>query len=301
MTGKLLKTSLLALVGSASTLAFAETSKCEVKFDTNSAVPSSSDIESCLSKAEGSIESAYVIGTASKGGSLSYNYNLSQRRAQSIANAIKARLPDAKIETFAAGSSADSLSAKVLITAAEDTSATPVAAVVIDQSIAQQEQAQEEYQRSSTLNREQEAGLTPDQHSARIAVRLGNDIYDPADERYPSAGLDIGYVRNNVLLNNMRLEMGTTASVLQDASQSGMEQIGAASAHAYVGPGFGVKSFVVGARGMVGSVWDSARKWQIDTGGEGRIGFESDSFSVFAGLGRTTYTTRLGVDVGVNF
>jgi hypothetical protein len=115
------------------------------------------------------------------------------------------------------------------------------------------------------------------------------------DESFPVIGLEVAYVRPNTGMQNLRTEMGATAASMSKGDKL-MQQ---ASAHALLGAGFNLSGIIVGARALGGGVWDEENKWRDDFGGEGRLGFENKTLSVFAGVGRTQKTSRFGLDVGI--
>lgn len=129
----------------------------------------------------------------------------------------------------------------------------------------------------------------------RVAARLGQDADRDSDESFPAIGLEAAYVRPNTAVQNLRTEIGGTAVSMS----KGSELMKRASAHVVLGAGYNISGVVLGARALGGGVWDSERKWRDDYGGEGRLGFENKTVSIFAGVGRTQKTSRFGLDVGL--
>lgn len=133
------------------------------------------------------------------------------------------------------------------------------------------------------------------ENMARIAVRMGQDADRDRNESFPAIGLEVAYVRPNTGMENLRTEIGGTAASMS----KGEDLTKQASAHVLLGAGINMNGVVLGARALGGGVWDEDNKWRDDFGGEGRLGFENKSYSIFAGVGRTQKTARFGLDLGM--
>jgi hypothetical protein len=138
---------------------------------------------------------------------------------------------------------------------------------------------------------------TAEADSMRIGARLGRDRYMSREKNYFAAGAEVGMVSNlftGTMARPMRGEFGIVGVAMND-----QDPINAAAVHAFAGPAARISSGVVGARLLVGGVWDSTEKWRADGGGEMRFGYEQNDVSIFAGVGRTNRTTRVGIDLGL--
>ena len=258
-----------------------------------------------------------VTAGASPVGSLRSNKKLSEQRAETLRAELTRLFPGTQIEARGVGVQASTgrtahlvfVTAPTAETAAADIvkMSSPLSAEMPVPQTAPVEVAVNPPVESPDLNKvnlDSSAKLGADrtdrQNWLRVAVRGANDRYQEDNKYYGSAGADLSYVRLQTFVPSIRGEVGATGSMMFDDQYK--NSFRGYNAHAFVGPAFAVKGFVIGGRALGGGVWDEQRKFRVDGGGEGRLGYEAgNGISIFAGAGRTQKLTRYGMDLGMVF
>lgn len=291
------------------------TSECDIGFRSGQTSADTSSVQTCLSQVDkASVKYINVLGVASPVGSESLNMRLSQQRAASVAEQLKREFPNAQVSSMGIGEQPNmEPSAKVTLVSvagaetaqagADDAAAGAAGADVAagdgTTALPGQETATDDLGRVSLGEGVETEGAVR-MNTARIAARVAQDDFDPVDEVLPFYGLEIAYVGRMPGATGVRWEAGAVGGVL---AEQGDEADGY-EAHGLLGAGYAFNNFVVGARALGGAVWNdrpgTSREAQEDFGGEARIGFEKDRWSIFAGAGATQeQTARLGIDLGV--
>lgn len=293
-----------------------ETHDCKLKYTKSATAVPMKALDGCLSafaNRKDDIEYFHILASTQATGQLKANLKRSETRIENLRKKLAADFPNARIDSLNVGPSrqlGDAVRLSVIaitpeVKAAMEIEGTPVTS--------------EERRLHSTAGAGSETGepqIEPQkepvelprvsvepvvkaeatrENFARVAARLGQDRNRDLDEDFPVVGLEAAYVRPNTGIQNLRTEMGGTA-VSMSKGDDFMRQ---ASAHALLGAGFNMNGIVLGARALGGGVWDEANKWREDFGGEGRLGYENKTVSIFAGVGRTQKTQRIGLDVGL--
>jgi hypothetical protein len=308
------------LAGLPSAFAFAatrtETRECTLKFSKNETTLPQKQVDDCLSafaNRKDDVDHVQIIAGTRLGGAHKTSMKRSTARIDNLRKKLTADFPNARIDSVNAGPSRElgevlrltiiSLSPETKAAMAEES--TPV--TTEERRLHTTAGAGSETGEPQ-IEPQKEAGDLPRvsvepvvkaegvrENFGRVAARLGQDSNRDLDESFPVIGLEVAYVRPNTGMQNLRTEMGATAASMSKGDKL-MQQ---ASAHALLGAGFNLSGIIVGARALGGGVWDEENKWRDDFGGEGRLGFENKTLSVFAGVGRTQKTSRFGLDVGI--
>jgi hypothetical protein len=157
------------------------------------------------------------------------------------------------------------------------------------------------YAQPATTNRadiDETPVQSPYWENTRASVRGGYDRNWELDRNLNAIGIEIASVQRRPHWNNFRLEGGGTASVMGDNDDA----FTGSNAHATIFPSLDFNGFVFGPRGLAGLSWEQETDLvRPDVGGEGRLGFQADTYSVFFSAGRTLELTRVGLDVGAIF
>ncbi|MEN9811185.1 MAG: hypothetical protein RLZZ488_2752 [Pseudomonadota bacterium] len=293
-----------------------EAHDCTLRYSGNvTAVPSKA-LDDCLASfinRKDDIEYFQILASTQAAGKLNANIKRADTRIENLRRKLSADFPAARIDTLNAGPSRQ-LGNSVRLTFVAITPATKAAMAEGDNPV-----TSEDRRLHSTAGASSETGepqIEPVKEPAelprvsvepvvktelsrenfgRIAARMGQDADRDSDESFPIIGLEVAYVRPNTGMPNLRTEMGGTAASMS----KGDNLMKRASAHALLGAGFNLNGIILGARALGGGVWDEENKWRDDFGGEGRLGFENRTVSIFAGVGRTQKTARFGLDVGL--
>lgn len=128
-----------------------------------------------------------------------------------------------------------------------------------------------------------------------ISSRVGSDIYMKYEiAPYFSYGILGGiHIQKQ---NHIKFELGLSANQLvNDNVYTISTAYGLAGAYLTSGKQEG---FFIGLRGLSGLVANQKQQTDIDAGGEVRLGYDTQGFSLGFGAGRTRYTTRIGLEVG---
>lgn len=303
-------------VTEASAAARTEVHDCNLKYTKNATAVPDKALKQCLTAVQNrkeDVEYFHILAGTHTTGKHAANVKRADLRIENLKKELVAAFPSARIDSINAGPSrqlGDSVRLSFVALTPETKAAlaeesTPVtteerrlhstagAGSVSGEPQIEPPKDAEELPRVSvgpTVKAEAER-----ENFARVAARLGQDANRDLDESFPAIGLEIAYVRPNTGMQNLRTEIGGTAASMSKGENL-MKQ---ASAHAILGAGFNMSGIILGARALGGGVWDEENKWRDDFGGEGRLGFENKTYSIFAGVGRTQKTSRFGLDVGV--
>lgn len=292
-----------------------EVHDCKLKYSKNATTALEADFARCLSAVENrkdDVEYIQIVAGTGTAGKHQANVKRAEQRIDDLKKKLTADFPNARLDAINVGPSrqlGDSvrLSYVALTPEAKSamTEATPVtteerrlhttAGAGSESGEPQIEQPKE----GAELPRVSVAPVVKTEvmreNFARVAVRMGQDADRDRNESFPAIGLEVAYVRPNTGMDNLRTEIGGTAVSMS----KGEDMTKQASAHVLLGAGFNINGVILGARALGGGVWDEDNKWRDDFGGEGRLGFENKSYSIFAGVGRTQKTARFGIDLGM--
>jgi hypothetical protein len=297
-----------------------EAHECKLKYSKKEVSVPSKELDACLSafmNRKDDVEQLNLVAGTLAAGKHQANVKRAGQRLANLKTKLSSEFPNARIETLNVGPSkeiGESVRLTVIAVTREVKAAMteekderiPVtteerrlhtsAGVGTESSEPQIEPQKEarELPRVSVAPTSVKAEM-PRENFGRVAARLGQDSDRDLDESFPAIGLEVAYVRPNTGVPNLRTEMGGTAASMSKGDNL-MKQ---ASAHALLGAGWNMSGIIIGARALGGGVWDEENKWRDDFGGEGRLGFENKTVSIFAGVGRTQKTSRFGLDVGI--
>lgn len=317
---QLLMATVALSAGFASSFAFAaartEAHDCKLKYSKTATAYPAKELDTCLSgfmNRKDDIEYFHILASTHVSGQHKANVKRADSRIENLKKHLAKEFPNARIDSLNAGPSrqlGDSVRLSFIAVIPETKtsmteSSTPVTteerrlhttAGAASETGEPQIEARKEAGELPRVSVEPvvKAEL-PRENFARIAARLGQDANRDLDESFPAIGLEVAYVRPNTGVQNLRTEIGGTAASMSKGDNL-MKQ---ASAHVILGAGFNMNGIILGARALGGGVWDEENKWRDDYGGEGRLGFENRTVSIFAGVGRTQKTSRFGLDVGL--
>ena len=302
----------LGVLGAQSALAAQNTEvhECTLKYSRNATSVPMQELNDCmepLSDKKANIEFIHVLSSTRAGGSFSKNVRVGDSRIANLKKLVSENYPHARIESVNVGPNAklgDNVRlTTVLVTPAVVAAMSPVvseprplhttAGAGKQSGDLQIESESEELPRVSLAPAMKAEGMR--ENFGRIAARMGQDADRDTDESFPAIGFEAAYVRPNTGSPNVRTEIGGTAVSMS----KGSELLNRVSAHVILGAGYNISGVVLGGRLLGGGVWNEQDKWNEDFGGEGRLGFEKDNVSIFAGIGRTDKTSRFGLDVGL--
>ena len=302
----------LGVLGAQSALAAQNTEvhECTLKYSRNATSVPMQELNDCmepLSDKKANIEFIHVLSSTRAGGSFSKNVRVGDSRIANLKKLVSENYPHARIESVNVGPNAklgDNVRlTTVLVTPAVVAAMSPVvseprplhttAGAGKQSGDLQIESDSEELPRVSLAPAMKAEGMR--ENFGRIAARMGQDADRDTDESFPAIGFEAAYVRPNTGSPNVLTEIGGTAVSMS----KGSELLNRASAHVILGAGYNISGVVLGGRLLGGGVWNEQDKWNEDFGGEGRLGFEKDNVSIFAGIGRTDKTSRFGLDVGL--
>ncbi len=305
----------IASVKTANAAARSDVQECTLKYKKSEAAVPMKEFNECLARfteRKADVEFFHLLASTHTAGAAKRNIALGDLRIDNLKKLLSADFPNARIDSVNIGPNARMADSVRLTTVA-----------VKPEKIAAMEEGEspvmtEERPLHTTAGAGKESGdiqIEPAkaeelprvsiepvikaegvrENFGRIAARMGQDADRDSDESYPAIGFEAAYVRPNTGIPHLRTEMGGTAVSMA----KGSDLMRRASAHAILGAGYNISGVVIGARALGGGVWDEKEKWRDDVGGEGRLGFENDNISIFAGVGRTDKTTRFGLDVGL--
>jgi len=296
--------------GDAQQQANVNTSECDISFNSGASSADTAAVQSCVSQLDKSqVKYISVMGVASPDGPATKNQQLSQMRAASVAEQLKREFPNARVTSMGIGEQPNmDPSARVTIVSVDDAAAQAQASVPLTpapvdplatQPLPGEQNAADDLGRVSLGEGVETEGAVR-MNTARIAARLAQDDFDAADDLLPFYGLEVAYVGRLPGATGLRWEAGAVGGVMAEET----DEADGYQAHGLLGVGYAFNNFVIGARGLGGAIWDdrpgTRRDAQEDFGGEARIGFEKDRWSVFAGAGATeNLSTRLGIDLGI--
>ncbi len=303
----------MGVLGAQSALAAENTEvhECTLKYSRNATSVPMQELNDCmepLSDKKANIEFIHLLSSTRSGGSFSKNVRVGDARIANLKKLVSESYPHARIESVNVGPNAklgDNVRlTTILVTPAVVAAMSPVVSEprplhTTAGAGKQSGDLQIESEASEELPR---VSLAPSmktermrENFGRIAARMGQDADRDTDESFPAIGFEAAYVRPNTGSPNVRTEIGGTAVSMS----KGSELMNRASAHVILGAGYNISGVVLGGRLLGGGVWNEQDKWNEDFGGEGRLGFEKDNVSIFAGIGRTDKTSRFGLDVGL--
>ncbi|MFZ9521007.1 MAG: hypothetical protein ACO3A4_11080 [Silvanigrellaceae bacterium] len=296
--------------------AHTEIRNCTLKYSSKQTVLPSKQLDDCLSvfaNRKADVEHVQIIASTRLAGTHKTNLWRANARLENLRGKLTSEFPNVRIESVNAGPSrelGDTLRMTII-------SLTPeVKAAMADASGSVTTEDRRLHTTAGAGSETGEPQIEPQKEGGelprvsvepviksesmrenfgRIAARMGQDSDRDLDESFPVIGLEVAYVRPNTGMPNLRTEAGATLASMSKGDKL-MKQ---ASAHALLGAGFNINGVILGARALGGGVWDEENKWRDDFGGEGRLGFENKTLSVFAGVGRTQKTSRFGLDVGI--
>ncbi len=132
----------------------------------------------------------------------------------------------------------------------------------------------------------------------RVSLRGGYDRNRQLDRSMNAVGLEVAGVQRRPQWERFLIEGGATASVMGDHEDA----FTGTNGHATLFPALDFGGVVFGPRLLAGASWEEETdKVRPDIGGEGRIGVQADTYSIFLAAGRTLELTRIGVDFGATF
>lgn len=289
--------------------------ECTLSYSRNATSVPMQELNDCLeplSDKKANIEFIHMLGSTRAGGSFSKNIKVGDSRIANLKKLVSESYPNVRIESVSVGPSSrlgdnvrlTAVLVKPAVVAALSQNLSPVVseprplhttAGAGKQSgdLQIEEEAMEELPRVSLAPAMKTEKMR--ENFGRIAARMGQDADRDTDESFPAIGFEAAYVRPNTGAPNVRTEIGGTAASMS----KGSELLNRASAHVILGAGYNIAGVVLGGRLLGGGVWNEQEKWTEDFGGEGRLGFENENVSIFAGIGRTDKTSRFGLDVGL--
>lgn len=293
-----------------------ETHECSIKYAKNSIIAAEAEFNRCLSAVESrkaDVEYFQIVAGTGIAGKHQANLKRAEQRIDFLKKKLSADFPNARLDSINVGPNrqlGDSVRLSYVALTPEAKAAMAEASSPV---------TTEERRLHTTAGAGSESGepqIEPPKEAtdlprvsaapavkaevlrenfARIAVRMGQDADRDRNESFPAIGLEVAYVRPNTGMENLRTEIGGTAVSMSKGEDLSKQ----ASAHVLLGAGYNLNGVIVGARALGGGVWDEDNKWRDDFGGEGRLGFENKSYSIFAGVGRTQKTARFGLDLGM--
>lgn len=298
---------------------------CSYDFAVGSSSVNVERVRSCLESVDASqVKKITVIGSADSTGSEEFNQQLSEQRAMAADKSIRSMFPGATIETQSVGISDLGRVAQMnLMGAAMNTladSGTTLGPYNNELNTTLQGGSMTTEQPATTADTSMQTAAigspslgsnqavkSPARDTTtdlRVAVRGANDRYWIRDQReYGGIGAEVSFVPK--MIPGLRSEVGVVGTAYT-SSQEQEKEFDLYSAHLIAGLGvISEGGFAAGVRGLAGAAFDYDDNWDptdhVDGGGEGRIGYEKNSLSIYAGAGRTQNFTRLGVDFGWTF
>jgi hypothetical protein len=281
--------------------------QCVVEFKYDSVQFDQKKLLGCYSSLKPSdVRYFHVFATASPGGSQAHNQQLSDGRAKAMSAFLKSRFPDVKVHTIGGGINnrfgKSGVVSAILVPEPPVTSSLPTTLTMPPQeSVAGSNAPTEGNVASLDPETQSTANLSASSdnrdESFRLAMRIGQDHYSLEKKTAYKAlgGEGVWFPKIDGLSTSVRPEVGITGSSLIDD-----EFLDLYSTHATAGLNARLGTRVLlGGRALAGGLWNADREWTGDAGGEFRLGYEYQHLSVFAGLGKTRATTRIGLDLGM--
>ena len=272
--------------------------KCEIEFALGKFnIQHKAQLEKCIRKVpeEELIKLIYVISSANEIGNVKNNEILAQKRldaARAFLNEQPERFQTAITEELSMGRN-HVLGKKVHILILTTKKVKPeIRTIEIEKTV------EKVVEKEVIVNKEipVEVKKETSDYQFFISSRVARDIY-MKDEIAPyfSYGMLGGiYIQKQ---DHIKYELGVSANqMVNDDVYTISTAYGLAGAYLISGKQEG---FFIGLRGLTGVVANQKQQADFDGGGEARIGYETQSFTIGFGAGRTRYITRMGLEVGL--
>ncbi len=272
---------------------------CIVTFDFEKVTFDRNILNDCLEKIpnKNEVSNIDILASASVGGTVQYNKNLTDKRVQILKSIMNEEFPGVAIDSTSLGINKEygrTGRIRLVITPKQpEVEVVPKEEVIVQEP---EEQKVEEIASASEIVPEPIQNKDPNQFNTHFSLRLGRDIYMKGLQApYLAAGGELGVEFQNK--DWLRYELAIQGNALTNVTNDNVLNLYTF----YVTPGiyYTNSGFLIGLRGLIGGIANEKGSTASDFGGEVRAGYEFKAFSVIFDAGRTEDTVRVGVSLGI--
>lgn len=306
----IIKISLIALTAIFATQSFAKENdntkkyKCEIEFDLGKFdIKDKKSLLNCFKKVPQNevVKLIHVISSANQIGNVKNNEILAAKRLKSardfIDNQEEERFKTAITEELSMGRN-NVLGKKVHILILTSIPQDPLT-ITIEKPV---EKIVEKVIEKEIIIREQvpviETKKEISDYQFFVGTRVGRDIFmNDQIVAYTTYGLLTGVQYQTQ--QPIKYELGLAYNQMTNDKVYSLNTL-----HSFAGAYYITEKhagFFIGLRGLAGTIFNQNGQFDFDGGGEGRLGYENQLFSVSFAAGRTNYTTRVGLELAVKF